>query len=347
MTQIWKYAVVVVTASALLVSCNQFANKEQPSQPNPVTPPVSEPLQEKTFPYTAPLTGMGVDERIDHRPVMVMINNHPKARPQSGLDKADIVYEVLSEGEVTRFLAIFHSQTPKTIGPVRSIRPYFIKLGRGLDSILVHVGGSPDALQILKGADDDINEISNSTYFWREKFRSAPHNVYTDLSHIEKAMQAKNMRITSDLPFFPFLPKDAKIEEGQAAAEIKVKPHPQYSLSYKYDTDKEKYLRYTQGEVHKDLTSDKQLEITNVLVISSKHKVLDNEGRREVDVTGPGEGYLFQQGKAKPIKWARKDGIIRAYEDAALTKEIPLLPGNTWVNIVPNTPSLDQHLSFQ
>lgn len=331
----------------LLVACSQeVATKPTgPSPQPPVTPP--EPISTQK-PYTAPFTGLGTDQKLENRPIMVMVNNHPKARPQSGLDKADIVYEILAEGEITRFVAIYQSQKPEVIGPVRSIRPYYIQIGAGFDAVMVHAGGSEEALETLAHSDfSSINEIKNGAYFWREKFRKPPHNLYTDLDRIEKAMQDKGMRMKSELPYFLFLPQGSTITQGEPASSIDVTFHPSYKVSYQYDPKTKQYLRFTQGKPHMDLTTDKQLSVTNLLVLAAKHRILDKEGRREVDVVGPGDGYLFQQGKARKVKWKRSGGVIRAYTDASFAEELPLLPGNTWVNIVPDAPGLTTELKYR
>ncbi|MFM1654345.1 DUF3048 domain-containing protein [Brevibacillus sp. B_LB10_24] len=337
----------MLVLGVLIAGCG----RETAVQPKPEpAPPVDEPVgQDTAYPYTAPFTGLGSKEKLDgRRPIMVMINNQTQARPQSGLDKADIVYEILAEGEITRFEAIYQSQKPQVIGPVRSIRPYYIKIGEGFDAVMVHVGGSEEALATLAGPNyADLDEIANSKYFWRESFRKPPHNVYTDLDKINQAIEAKGFRTTSELPHFPFLPADAKITEGSPATDISVKFHSLYSASYKYDEEKGRYLRFSDGKPHMDLTTNEQLAVTNLLVISSKHRVIDSEGRRTVDVTGPGDGYLFQQGKARSVKWKRSGGVIRAYTDATYSEEVPLLPGNTWVNFVPDSPGLQTAVQFQ
>jgi len=350
MTAKGKSLFTAVAISLLVAACSQPVVTQPPQPaPPPVTEPAPNPVPEApVYPYTAPFTGKGTMEQLTNRPVMVMMNNHPKARPQSGLDKADIVYEVLAEGEVTRFLALYHSQKPDVIGPVRSIRPYFIEIGTGYDAVLVHAGGSPEALETLAHSDFAyINEIVNSAYFWREKFRKAPHNLYTDLDRIAKAMTDKGMRMTGELPYYPFLPEDAVIMEGEKAEKIDVTFHPSYRVAYQYDAEKKQYLRFTDGTPHKDLTTDQQLAATNLLVIATPHRVLDNEGRRDVDVTGPHDGILFQQGKARKVKWKRSGGVIRAYADEALTQELPLLPGNTWINIIPKSPGLAAAVHYQ
>jgi hypothetical protein len=320
---------------------------EQPPTPIVQTPPPTE--QTPQYPYTAPLTGLGSQERLDNtRPIMVMINNAPPARPQTGLNKADIIYEVLAEGEMTRFLTVFQSQKPEVIGPVRSIRPYFIQLGVGFDAVLVHAGGSQDALETLARSDySHLDEIPNGRYFWRENFRKAPHNLYTKPELLAEAMQDKGMRTTSEVPHFTFLPADAVISEGEPATKVDLTFHSLNKAGFQYDAEQKKYMRYTAGKPHIDLGDNKQLSATNLLVIATRHRVLDKEGRRQVDVVGPGDGYLFQQGKARKIKWKRSNGIIRAYSDTALTQELPLLPGNTWVEIMPNAPGLSQVLKFQ
>jgi hypothetical protein len=334
---------------ALLTACtgkpgDTTPQPEQPPAPHVETPPTEQPK----YAYTAPFTGLGSPVKLEQRPIMVMINNAPAARPQSGLNQADLVYEVLAEGEMTRFLAVFHSQRPDVIGPVRSIRQYFIEIGVGLDAVLVHAGGSPEALATLARSDySHLDEIPNGRYFWRETFRNPPHNLYTKPDLIEQAIRDKGMRTNSDLPRMSFLPADAEITGGEPASQIDITFHRLNKAAFQYDKEKKKYLRLTDGKPHLDLTTGEQLSATNVLVIAARHRVLDKEGRRQVDVVGPGDGYLFEQGMARKIKWKRQGGIIRAYEDAAMTKELPLLPGNTWVEIVPNAPSLSHYVKYQ
>lgn len=337
----------------LLTACAQETAVPPAKTKPPATQPGQDPVTDQptnnqhAYAYTAPLTGLGTNQATDHRPIMVMVNNAPPARPQSGLDKADIVYELLAEGEMTRFVAIYQSQQPKVIGPVRSIRPYFIQLGAGFDAVMIHAGGSPEALETLAHSNyNAVNEISNAKYFWREKFRKMPHNLYTDLAHIENAIADKGMSDRSELPFLPFLPADSLITTGDKAETIKVTYHSLNKASYQYDTQTKRYLRFTQGKPHTDLVTKKQLAVTNLLVISAQHKILDKEGRREVDIDGPGEGYLFQQGRAQRVSWKRVNGVIRAYSAIDQT-EMPLLPGNTWINVLPDNPGLASELSFQ
>lgn len=320
---------------------------ETPPAPQAETPVPQQPEEpaKPTFNYTAPLTGLGTNEELPKRIVMVMINNAPQARPQSGLDKADIVYEILAEGAVTRFVGIYHSQKPEIIGPVRSIRPYYVDIGSGFDAIMVHAGGSPDALHTLnsKGM-AHMDEIYNAgPSFWRESFRKAPHNLYTDLDKLWKGAKSLGFRMEAEIPELTFA-EGSQEAVGNPAKKINVSYTSQYEVSYEYDENQKRYKRFTMGKPHIDLTTKEQLSTVNLLVLSSTHKILDKEGRRDVDVFGPGKGYLFQRGKAQEITWERKGGLIRAYADG---KEISLYPGSTWINMIPNKPPLNQSVKFE
>ncbi|MBP1930081.1 DUF3048 domain-containing protein [Ammoniphilus resinae] len=317
-------------------------NQEQPSGKQEQQQTQNPPEVEKTFKYTAPLTGMGTDEELPKRTIMVMVNNAPQARPQSGLDQADLVYEILAEGWITRFVAIYHSEKPEVIGPVRSIRSYYVDLGGRLDAIMVHAGGSPAALSTLEGKGmAHLDEIYNGGgYFWRESFRKPPHNLYTDLTKIWDGAKALGFREEGEIPKLDFAAEDADVS-GDAGNIVKIRYSEGYNASYEYDAAAKNYKRLTNGEPHLDLTTKKQLTAVNVMIIEAPHRIIDNEGRRDINLFGPGEGMLLQRGKVQPIKWEMKDGIIRAYskDDGA---EVKWFPGNTWINVIPDKPGLQE-----
>ncbi len=131
------------------------------AQPQDSTEQHGQTVPEPSKPtYIAPLTGLPVDHGINHRVIAVMVNNHSKARPQSGLNQADMVYEILAEGMITRFLAVYHSQEPEIVGPIRSIRPYYLDIMKGLDALIVHAGASDEADAMLKkGSLPDVDGL--------------------------------------------------------------------------------------------------------------------------------------------------------------------------------------------
>src|SRR6056297_2189509 len=150
-----------------------------------------EPSEEQTTEVSIEETGedevilskfnyLPIDEKVLHRAVMVSIENTPKARPQSGICQAPIVYEFLVEGGITRFLALFWSDIPEKIGPIRSVRPYMIEIAQEYDALLLHAGASPDGFEMLDKIDyTNLDQIYNGKYYWRSQQRPTPHNLYT------------------------------------------------------------------------------------------------------------------------------------------------------------------------
>lgn len=323
----WTACLLAAGLLMLPMGCGWLSGKteqETGGEPERVEqPPPSDPLT--GLPSTGPA----------HPTLMVMVNNHRQARPQSGLNRADLVVEILAEGEITRFAAFYHSQTEGKVGPVRSLRPYYLELGRGLNAVAVHAGGSTAALEEVRSSGwpslDGINQ--DADYFHRETDRRAPHNLYTDLSRLHRAAQAKGYGERKTKSIYRFDEKGAE-EEGQPATEIDLVYHKLYKAGYRYDEESEKYVRYSQGEKQVDRETGEPLMMENVLVIEAKHRVTDAAGHREVDLKGPGSGILFQRGKAIPIQWENISGVIVPVRDG---KMLPLIPGKTWINVLPET----------
>jgi hypothetical protein len=323
-------------ASLSIAGCKKTAEPPQTAQPpaqtaqrspEPSAPPAAE------LPYTFPLTGLPAAAKAEKRPFMIMVENSPAARPQSGLDQADIVYEVLAEGEITRFLTVFQSESPDVIGPVRSIRPYFVEIGEGLDAVLVHAGWSQDAMnKMVKLKASHLDELyGDGASYWRSPERKPPHNLYTSAAKAAKGAERRKFRMEWNDPHFQFAAA-GQTGQGQTALKVEIPYEAGYKVAYEYDEAQGVYKRIMAGKPHLDKETGKQLVASNVLVIAAKHRTLDKAGRRGVDVYGPGKGYLIQQGKMQEITWERKQGAIRAYKDG---QEVPLLPGKTWVQIVP------------
>lgn len=347
---------VLITAGILIVSFTVAAcsrneavettrmqvqvKEENPSQ-------AAETAAARKEQLVSPLTGLPVSAAQTVRPVMVMINNHPAARPQSGLSQADIVYECLAEGEITRFVAVYQSKSfAEPIGPVRSIRPYYIDLGKIYNAVEVHAGGSPDAYQMLDEQKIDyLDEITNAgKYFWRESARKAPHNLYTDLSRIQEAevKHGMNPAIAPDRVLTAFATEHDKLQ-GIAATSIDVTFWKEdYKVTYTYDPVQKDYVRFINGVPHKDKNTDIQLRTTNLIVLSAEHQVLDSEGRRDVKLVGTGAGYVFQQGEAEAVTWKRKEAGDAFHLYNERSEEIKPLPGTTHILIVPSQPGMDK-----
>jgi hypothetical protein len=299
--------------------------------------------------FLAPLTGLPVENAVTRRPFYVMINNLAPARPQSGLTQADTVWEVLAEGGITRLVAIFQSKEfTDPIGPIRSIRPYFIQVGEFYNGVGVHAGASNDALAILQQQKKQtLDEINNAgAYFYRDKSRKAPHNVYSTLEQLTAGIEKRKYSLNVDVPILTFDKAPAAPISAPAATQIEITfMLKSYKVSYAYDSVKALYTRSINDKPHIDKNNDEQLTATNLVVLSAKHVTYDDVGRLEVDLNSGGNAILFQNGKAISCEWERKKGdVIRITKDG---QELPFLPGITYYHIVPNSTALDKHVTFQ
>ncbi|MNW47068.1 putative lipoprotein YerB precursor [compost metagenome] len=349
-----SWLLLVSLLVVLLSACGKSGEAVPPADgiapPQTAVPEETTPPEPATPAYTAPLTGLPLEEPLTRRPLAIMINNAPAARPQSGLIDADVVYEVLAEGGVTRLISIFHSQPDNAkIGPIRSIRPYMIDLGESYRGVLVHAGASNDAYAILQRQHkEDLDEITNAgSFFWRDKSRKAPHNLY---SNVEKLLEgaAKRGYATEEtaVPAYTFYKENEQPISLETANNVEIKFQlDNYRVSYLYDAATGQYKRSINGEPHTDLESGEQLTAANVIVMGADHQVLDDVGRLDVGLSLGGEAMLFQQGKVTRAEWIRKDGdIIRFIKDNV---ELPMVPGKTFIHIVPNTPDFSSHVKAE
>lgn len=316
-----------------------------PPAPSAVSPVALPPRTlTSVLAYVAPFTGQPSMMEHSQRPIVIMIENSYRARPQSGLHKADLVYEVLAEGNITRFVAVFHSQRPDVVGPVRSIRPYLVALGAGVDGLIVHAGWSQDAMNVIHQRQlDHLDQVyGDHRYYWRDKTRRAPHNLYTSVLRIEEAFADKGIRTQWNRPtLLRFLDPSVASSfsmpiDATPAKEVAIPYLARYVVGYRYDDETKEYARWMNNEPHRDKTTHIPITAKNVLVVEAPHRILDEVGRREVDIDTPGKGYLLQEGMRYAVYWKFHEGIMRAYAHVDMEEPLPLFPGTTWIQIVQN-----------
>jgi len=293
--------------------------------------------QEKKAPA---INGVEVTESVaKRRPIGVMIENHSEARPQSGLSDADIVYEVLAEGGITRFLALFQTRDPESIGPVRSARPYFNALADEWGAVLAHSGGSPTALQELRvglhKSVTDADEFFNGSYYKRAADRTPPHNLYTSGALMRKFIEDKNVSDWAAPNIFQFAP----IPTDQLVTTVTEVTIPfstaSYLAKYTFDPTTNTYKRQSGSRPAIDRTNQQQISPTNVIVQFVEGSVIPGDMtlamQFRLDRSGP--AYLFTGGKLVAANWKGVDGRI-VYTDNA-GNPLVLQPGPTWVEIIP------------
>ena len=344
-----KWVIAAFSVFLLLSGCSQTSQKKEPvKQQKQAVKAEKKSGASDAFPYYYPLTGKGSDTKTDGRAIAVMINNHPKARPQSGLQKADIVYELLAEGDITRFLAVYQSEMPDNFGPIRSARGYFVELAKGLDALYIAHGYSPEAKEMLdSGYVDNLNGmVYDGTLFQRASFRKAPHNSYITYKNILKGAKEKNYSMDKSPPAFTFLSEgESKKIQGDPALSVTVSyfSNNQFKAVYQYDAQLGKYKRFSGGEQTVDLDTKEPVLLDNVFIIEAVHQTVDSVGHRKIDLQSGGNAYLLQKGKVNLVEWKNSNGRIIPVKNG---KEVPFVQGKTWVNVVPATPGLQKSVSF-
>lgn len=274
-------------------------------------------------------------------PIAMMIENLVTIRPQSGLGAANLIYEALAEGGITRFLAIYaNTENIDPIGPVRSARHYYVDWAEEYGGLYAHVGGSPQALGIL-GTDDymaDLNQFGFSQYYYRDDNLEAPHNLFTRSELMAFAL--RDMKLdTQEGDYDPYLFKDDKEKKSRPTQEISIQiefSSFDYNVEWRYDRDINAYLRFNGGEPHTDANTEKQLSAKNIVVQRVESSLLEaDSGRLDITTIGEGNAILFQDGVAMEGTWKKTSRGERTKFYTSEGNEFKFNPGTTWIEVVP------------
>lgn len=287
--------------------------------------------------YYSPLTGNKVaDEAATKRPITaIMIENSPDARPHSGLKQAGVVYEAIAEAGITRFLAVYQESKPQLIGPVRSLRPYYLDWATAYDASIAHIGGSKAALdEVRNGKYRDIDQFFNAGAYWRATDRYAPHNVYTSFERLDALNASKGYK-ESNITAWPR--QDGKPAEAQNATSVSINiSSALYNTQYQYDAANNVYLRSIAGQASNDREEGRLSPNVVIAMKVSMGRVMEDGWRESITTVGNGEATIFQNGVATAATWskgARNEQIKFTNADG---KEIKLNRGQTWIAAVPN-----------
>jgi len=334
----WLSVIVIVLIVVTLVSgCSKpVSNIEPEPTPTPTVAPTPTPEPPKGSP--CPLTGELVESEADLklRPIAVMIDNEINARPQSGLLDAEIVYEMPVEGNITRYMAIFHHKYNDKIGPVRSARPYFIDKALEFNAVYVHCGGSPQALQDLASMKvNTLNDLKGSPCFWRSKDRKMPHNLYTSTKLMREVMEKNKYNNKTAPEYFKFSEEFLNLN-GKSIKGISFVYSRNYIVGYEYDDKDKLFYRTINGSRLKDKESSKDISTTNIIVEKTTSKVLDKVGRLDVENLGRNRGYYITGGKLIEIEWSKSDRSAKTVYKDLNGNEITVNKGVTWIQVVPD-----------
>lgn len=332
------HRIQTIAASGLLLiavaGSTAFALLSQPL-PQADTTPIAVTPRPKVF-YSL-LTGLQVKQQFDlTKPVTaIMIENSPDARPQSGLKDAEIVYEAIAEGGITRFMALYQQNKPKLIGPVRSVRPYYLDWVKPYDASIVHVGGSAVALkEVRNGTYRDLDQFFNAGTYWRTSDRPAPHNVYTNFKRIDALNTAKQYSLSTPKSFTR---KDIDPATPSTASSISVHiSGPTFDSSYSYNKTKQYYTRSQAGAVHVDREKGAITPKVIIVIEVTEREEFQDTTREVIQTTGKGNVTIFQAGKAIKGTWSRTSRNAQYTFTDKNGKEIALDRGQTWITAIPS-----------
>ncbi len=296
-----------------------------------------------------------VDVNSNSRPYAVMINNINVARPyQTGLQDAYIIYEMLAEGGITRYMALFKDKDTKQIGTIRSSRHYYLDYALENDAIYVHWGWSPQAQSDIKSLGiNNINGLTyGGTYFWKDQnLRKAgvatEHTAYSSMELLKKATEKLKYRTeTNQDLLFEYSPEEidlSSMPNAVSATSIDINYSSSYKNHYDYDATTKTYKRSVNGKAHTDYLTKEQYTFKNIIVYQLDYSKIsgDEKNRQELSNLGNGTGYFITDGYAVPIKWSkdkRANQTKYTFEDG---KEITLNDGNCFIQLQPKGQTLN------
>lgn len=300
--------------------------------PIKVTKPAPKPK------FYSPLTGQLVDSEAATKQAVTGImleNSYPDSRPQSGLKEAGVVYEAIAEGGITRFLAIYQHQKPQLIGPVRSVRMYYVDWIAPYQASIAHIGGSKLALdEVRNGTYRDIDQFFNAPYYWRATDRAAPHNVYTSFEKLDALNQSKNYT-TSEFKSFPRTDKVDQSLPSVTSIDINFSS-VWYNTHYDYIADTNTYNRSAGGEPSLDREAGQIAPSVVVAMHVDMSLIMEDGYRGNITTTGSGKAEVFQNGKIINCTWRKASRSDALELIDANGNPVELARGQTWIAAVPN-----------
>jgi hypothetical protein len=334
---------IIILVSFIAVGCSKKNEAtDTPSKPKPVETKVPEPV-EAPQKYYSPYTGEEVEkESLDNIAVLAIVENLVAARPQSGLNAADIVYETVAEGGIPRFIALFQKNNAEKIGPIRSVRAYFLDIAKEYNLPFAHCGGSAEALAKVKNENlMSLNEFAYGSTYFRDntnKNRKAPHNLYTSTENLRALIKTKDyvkaptVKLKFDKSYWDsdkFLP----------ATDIFLKISKVYSTRYTYKDG----LYHKSMDEKSAVNKEDNLPLTtkNIVVQFTSIKLQADGLHLDIAIVGSGDGYVISNGKFVKMHWSKKDATSQTLLTDEAGNELPLNPGNTWWNIVDKNTVVD------
>ncbi|MDR3136261.1 MAG: DUF3048 domain-containing protein [Coriobacteriales bacterium] len=351
-------AVVLIAVSAVALALTQSAPEPTPEPEEPlvvVDTPTPPPAPTS---WTFPLTGITTTDEAAtlRRALSVKIENTPDARPQTGISQADVIYETVAEGGITRFNCLFQSRVPDEVGPVRSARLSDLVIVPAYDALFFFSGANPIIIdQIAAVGLPTMSHSAASSLYYRVDYRVAPHNLYLNLSGAWNLASEMGFATTTESPrALEFSPDYAEGEAGQSAsaqaaniagsvsstargdlpsATTITLPFSDYYLaSWSWDTSRRAFLRSMDGP-SVDAATNEQIGAANVVVLWAPYSISVDNLTFFIGLEGTGAASLFMDGTRIDGSWESVKGAAPRFKDAA-GNPILLKPGTTWFEVL-------------
>lgn len=355
-----RISALILAVSLLLCACGSkpaettapttvpvtTAPPETTSPPETTVPPTTE-VTEPTEPAPVdvnPLTGEALDAVNDSRPVAIMINNLSKAVPQCGISQADIIYEIVAEGSVTRFMAIFDDLNDVgVIGPVRSVRPYFYRVAQHYGAILSSAGGSDEAIDTIKKEGYNyLNGIAGAggAFYrdeWRRSNRGYEHSLMTTGEKLLASAEKHGYNTTMENIDYGFHFTAEPMTAGEDATELTIWFYQNGKKTLmNYDAATGLYAMTQHGAASVDGNDDSPITFRNIVILAADTHIKDQKGHLETQMTGTGKGWYARDGKLIPITWSRESNAAHYVYTDPDGNPVSFGIGKTYVAITPD-----------
>ena len=268
----------------------------------------------------------------------IMVENQADARPQTGLPQADVVYECLAEGGITRFIAVYLSSDAPVVGPVRSLRHYFAFLAGDYAADVVHIGASPEGFTWRNAMHlGHLDESAGDPGVWRVRSRPPPHNAYTDTAADRGFLRDRGWQQNHRWGPLLFSDHAPRGEEAAQTIRLRFRPWP-YQVDYTWDPAQGRYLRFMEGGPHRDAASGEQIAPATVVVQFAQVDPIPNDEKLRLDVDlvdASGQLMVFSNATRREGTWSKAAPLDSTVwlDDGGNPMVIP--PGPVWVEIVP------------
>lgn len=351
------YTLLIILATILVVGCKkenknngdnviQDYESKVTNTPIPTEAPITPDAEAQTHEgeMRSTLTGLWVPEEVGKkRPFAVQFSNFKTVSNQWGIGQADIVYEAIVEGGITRLLAIGENYSGDRLGSIRSSRHYFVSLADEYDAIYIHYGKTKYARAKLAevGIDNLDGETGiGTTVFYRDKSMKAPHNAFASLDGIFAGIKKKGYDTEQPEAYeahYQFFPEDTDLLSDTTANRVSIGFSGYTSPYLEYNAKDKRYYRYQFGGPHKDANTGEQLDFKNIIIQFVREWDIDKNDYQTMDLEdASGSGYYISNGKKVDITWKKKEASkwMRYYD--ASGEELTINPGKTFIALFPD-----------